>query len=216
MRSIGIDKQTQRSIFSLIAGLLHLGNILFEDDDTDGQVGDVTEESKVELQVASKWLGVLPDELLTCMTKQSMHVSGSTIVKIQSKSQAIDKRDSFAKSIYSMIFNWLVDKINETISSAEVDFWGFVGLLDIYGFENFDNLNSYEQLLINYANEKMQCHFNKHIFQIEQAEYESECIDWSYINFNDNQSCIDLIDGKPFGKTGIFQTLDDSTGSLTF
>ena len=87
---------------------------------------------------------------------------------------------------------------------------GFIGVLDIYGFENFENDNGFEQLLINYANEKLQNHFNKHIFLIEQMEYNNEGIDWSYISFNDNQPCVDLIDGKPSGKSGIFQTLDDS------
>ncbi len=85
--------------------------------------------------------------------------------------------------------------------------------MDIYGFENFDNLNSFEQLLINYANEKMQNHFNTHIFHIEQALYEAENIDWTYVEFKDNQACVDLIDSKINGKSGIFQTLDDSCGS---
>ena len=89
-----------------------------------------------------------------------MHVSGATIIKMQSKAQAVDKRNSVAKSIYAMIFNWLVGKINSTISPSK-EAWGYIGLLDIYGFENFDNLNSFEQLLINYANEKLQSHFNK-------------------------------------------------------
>jgi len=90
---------------------------------------------------------------------------------------------------------------------------GYIGLLDIYGFENFLDANSFEQLLINYANEKLQNYFNKHIFQIEQAEYDAESIDWSYIEFRDNQACLDLIDAKPMGKTGIFQTLDDCISS---
>lgn len=213
MTSIGIDEVDQRNVFSLISGLLHLGNVMFSDDDADGQVGGIVPETEECLELSSRWLGVEPSELITCMTKQNMHVNGATIVKLQSLSQALDKRDSFSKSIYSMIFHWLVDRINATISPSEKIQCGFIGILDIYGFENFENLNSYEQLLINYANEKMQSHFNKHIFQIEQAEYESESIDWSYINFNDNQPCVDLIDGKPFGKTGIFQTLDDSTAS---
>ena len=85
-------------------------------------------------------------------------------------------------------------------------------MLDIYGFENF-HTNGFEQLLINYANEKLQSHFNKHIFQIEQAEYEAEGIDWSYVTFYDNQPCVELIDGRPNNKSGIFQTLDDASGT---
>jgi myosin-5 len=86
-------------------------------------------------------------------------------------------------------------------------------MADIYGFESFENRNGFEQLLINHSNEKLQNHFNRHIFQIEQQEYENESIDWSYISFNDNQPCIELIEGKPSGRSGIFQTLDDSLAS---
>ena len=97
-----------------------------------------------------------------------MYVGGSIIIKRQSYAQANEKKNSFAKSLYSMIFTWLVEQINHTIASTASS-WGFIGVLDIYGFENFDGLNSFEQLLINYANEKLQNHFNKHIFQLEQA-----------------------------------------------
>ncbi len=86
-------------------------------------------------------------------------------------------------------------------------------MLDIYGFENFEGINGFEQLLINFANEKLQNHFNKHIFLIEQKEYAAEGIDWSYISFNDNANCVELIEGRPNGKAGILQTLDDSIAS---
>lgn len=99
----------------------------------------------------------------------------------------MDKRNSFAKTVYTMLFSWLVEKVNSTIAPTlqQEQLRGYIGLLDIYGFENFyeQALNSFEQLLINYGNEKLQCHFNVHIFRIEQAEYESESIDWSYIEF---------------------------------
>ena len=176
----------------------------------EGQCQGVKETSVKYLEASSELLGVSSEALLTALTKRSMYVGESIIVKCQTQSQAVEKRDSFAKSIYSMIFSWLVDMINTTISGAEFKVRGFIGVLDIYGFENFDNANGFEQLLINYANEKLQNHFNRHIFHIEQLEYESEGIDWSYITFNDNQQCVELIDGKPEGKTGIFQTLDDS------
>ena len=136
---------------------------------------------------------------MNVLTKQNIHVGGSTIVKYVTTAQSNDKRDSLAKSIYTMIFNWLFQKINDTIATDDEKAWGVIGVLDIYGFENFEENNSFEQLLINYANEKLQNHFNKHIFSIEQQEYTNEGIDWSYVHFNDNQSCVDLIDSRPGG-----------------
>ncbi len=79
---------------------------------------------------------------------------------------------------------------------------------DIYGFEVFD-FNSFEQLLINFANESLQRHFNKHIFEVEQEEYARDGIDWTYVTFSDNQPCLDLIEGKPYGRPGVLAALDD-------
>jgi myosin heavy subunit len=212
MESIGIDKGTRKEIFTAISGILHLGNLGFDSDPADHEVGKVSAAKEKSLQSAARLLGLQPEELLTAITKQNMHVGGATIVKPQTHLQAIEKRDSLSRCIYSMLFSWLVDKINSNISAKDDSSWGYIGVLDIYGFENFHS-NGFEQLLINYANEKLQNHFNKHIFQIEQAEYESESIDWSYVTFYDNQQCVDLVDGKPNGKSGVFQTLDDASAS---
>jgi myosin-7 len=213
MKSVGINEDDQNLIFSLMSGILQLGNIEFDYPlEEDGEEIQLSSSSQESLEIASRLLGMEAIELLNSMTKQNMHVGGTIIVKNHIYSQVIEKRDSFAKTIYFMIFNWLVDKINATISASNGVSWGFIGVLDIYGFENFDQ-NGFEQLLINYANEKLQNHFNKHIFQIEQMEYDNENIDWKYIKFNDNQDCVDLIDSKPNGKTGIFQTLDDIISS---
>eukprot|EP01041_Mallomonas_annulata_P001711 gene1711-3313_t len=206
--SIGIDSVLRSQIFQLLAGILNIGNILFLED-AENIVAGVDSNTEQYLHNVSRLLGLSADELIKSITKRNMHVSGVTIVKPQTLEQAIDKRDSFAKSIYTILFSWLVDKINNTISVKE-RCWGFIGLLDIYGFEDFENSNGFEQLLINFANEKLQNYFNKHIFYIEQVEYENEGIDWSYVSFHDNQPCVDLIESKPYGKSGIFQTLDDS------
>ncbi|CAM9378853.1 unnamed protein product [Hapterophycus canaliculatus] len=123
---------------------------------------------------------------------------------LQTVEQAHDKVAALGKALYSQLFLWLVAKLNTTISAPQSDVWGFIGVLDIYGFEKF-NTNSLEQLLINYANEHLQRHFNQHMFEVEQVDYDKEQIDWSYITFNDNKACLELIDGKG----GLFSCLDD-------
>ena len=165
MRSVNIPDDTQEQIFALISGLLSLGNVLFVED---GEGAARAEGSGVEAAAgqAAGQLGLEGAALLRHMTLQSMYVEGKTIAKPQTAVQAADKRDSFAKSIYTMVFSWLVRRINETIA-LEDDSKAWIGVLDIYGFENFENRNGFEQLLINYANEKLQNHFNKNIFQVQ-------------------------------------------------
>ena len=117
-------------------------------------------------------------------------------------------RDSVAKFIYSSLFDWLVVNINHSLATDEVvnRVHSFIGVLDIYGFEYFAK-NSFEQFCINYANEKLQQEFNQHVFKLEQEEYLREQINWTFIDFSDNQPCIDLIEGK----LGILSLLDEES-----
>ncbi|CAI4210199.1 unnamed protein product [Parascedosporium putredinis] len=117
-------------------------------------------------------------------------------------------RDSVAKFIYSSLFDWLVETINRSLATDDVlnRVSSFIGVLDIYGFEHFAK-NSFEQFCINYANEKLQQEFNQHVFKLEQEEYLKEQIDWTFIDFSDNQPCIDLIEGK----MGILSLLDEES-----
>ncbi|CAG5135330.1 unnamed protein product, partial [Candidula unifasciata] len=116
---------------------------------------------------------------------------------------AILARDALVKTIYSRLFDWIVGHINRALhSSAKAH--KFIGVLDIYGFETFQ-INSFEQFCINYANEKLQQIFNMHVFKLEQEEYVREQIQWSFIDFSDNQPCIDLIESK----LGVLDLLDD-------
>lgn len=108
-----------------------------------------------------------------------------------------------AKIIYAKMFDWLVAAINAAIGEDK-NCAASVGVLDIYGFESFE-YNDLEQFCINLANEKLQQHFNHHVFKQEQAEYEREEIDWSYIQFVDNQDVLDLIEGR----LGILDLLDE-------
>ena len=109
-------------------------------------------------------------------------------------SEALFARDALAKHMYSTVFNWIVAQINKCLKSP-VKTASFIGVLDIYGFETFGK-NSFEQFCINYANEKLQQQFCQHVFKLEQEEYMREEIRWSFIEFYDNQPCIELIEGK--------------------
>ena len=117
-------------------------------------------------------------------------------------------RDSVAKFIYTALFDWLVENINTVLCDPQVadKVNSFIGVLDIYGFEHFEK-NSFEQFCINYANEKLQQEFNQHVFKLEQEEYMNEEIEWSFIEFNDNQPCIDLIENK----LGLLSLLDEES-----
>lgn len=117
--------------------------------------------------------------------------------------EASGARDALAKHIYAELFNWIVTIINGTLQST-TKAQCFIGVLDIYGFETFE-INSFEQFCINYANEKLQQQFNSHVFKLEQEEYLKEEIEWTFIDFYDNQPCIDLIETK----LGILDLLDE-------
>ena len=94
--------------------------------------------------------------------------------------QATDSRDSLAMALYSQLFKWIISKLNVSLKGPET--FHSIGILDIFGFENFQ-VNSFEQFNINYANEKLQQYFNRHIFSLEQLEYNREGINWSEIEW---------------------------------
>lgn len=126
----------------------------------------------------------------TCLVSRTQVTRGETFVTPLNLGQANDARDGLAKAVYGRMFNWIVSFINETTRHSDSS--NFVGVLDIFGFEDFQ-VNSFEQFCINYANERLQYFFNQHIFKMEQDEYTKEGINWSKIEFVDNQGTIDLI-----------------------
>ncbi|OQS02165.1 myosin [Thraustotheca clavata] len=123
-----------------------------------------------------------------------MTTRGETFTIPLKQDQAFDLRDAFAKGIYSKLFDWLVGRINIAICSTK-NVKSHIGLLDIFGFESFDH-NGFEQLCINYANEKLQQKFNSDIFKTVQTEYIEEGIPLDLVTFEDNQPILDLIEGK--------------------
>ncbi|KAG6020339.1 hypothetical protein E4U19_005113 [Claviceps sp. Clav32 group G5] len=204
LQTIGVSETQQSDIFKLLAGLLHLGNVKI----TASRTESVLAPTEPSLEKACTILGVDAPEFAKWIVKKQLITRGENITSNLSQAQAIVVRDSVAKFIYSSLFDWLVDIINHSLATEEVlnRVTAFIGVLDIYGFEHFAK-NSFEQFCINYANEKLQQEFNQHVFKLEQEEYLREQIDWTFIDFSDNQPCIDLIEGK----LGVLSLLDEES-----
>lgn len=207
LNTIGVSTTAQAEIFRLLAALLHLGNVKIAATRTDSALSP----NEPSLVKACQLLGVDPNEFAKWTVKKQLTTREEKIISNLTQQQALVVRDSVAKFIYSSLFDWLVETINHGLATHEVlnQATSFIGVLDIYGFEHFAK-NSFEQFCINYANEKLQQEFNAHVFKLEQEEYIREEIDWTFINFSDNQPCIDLIEGKP----GILSLLDEESRLL--
>lgn len=204
LTKIGVSAETQSGIWRLLGALLHMGDVKITATRTDSNL-DPDEPS---LAKACQLLGIDATIFAKWIVKKQLITRGEKIVSNLTQQQAIVVRDSVAKFIYSSLFDWLVERTNESLATDEViaQARSFIGVLDIYGFEHFAK-NSFEQFCINYANEKLQQEFNAHVFKLEQEEYMREQIDWTFIDFADNQPCIDLIEGK----LGILSLLDEES-----
>ncbi|XP_052133735.1 protein OPAQUE1-like [Oryza glaberrima] len=205
MDIVGISFSHQEAIFRTVAAILHLGNIEFSPGKEFDSSAIKDEKSKFHLQMAADLLMVDGSLLLSTLCYRTIKTPEGNIVKAVDSSAAAISRDALAKTVYAQLFDWLVDNINMSIGQ-DMESRALIGVLDIYGFECF-KYNSFEQLCINFANEKLQQHFNKHVFKMEQEEYKTEEINWSYIEFVDNQDILDLIEKKPIG---IVSLLDEA------
>ncbi|XP_061969967.1 myosin-9 isoform X1 [Populus nigra] len=205
MDVVGINEKEQDAIFRVVAAILHLGNINFEkDEDIDSAVVK-DEQSLFHLQMTAELLMCDPLSLEDALCKRVMITPEEIIKRSLDPHAAAVSRDGLAKTIYSRLFEWLVDKINVSIGQ-DPNSKCLIGILDIYGFESF-KANSFEQFCINFTNEKLQQHFNQHVFKMEQEEYAKEEINWNYVEFVDNQDVLDLIEKKP---GGIIALLDEA------
>ncbi|CAH8390865.1 unnamed protein product [Eruca vesicaria subsp. sativa] len=192
---VHVSKEDQESVFAMLAAVLWLGNVSFTVIDNENHVEPEEDES---LSTVAKLIGCNIDDLKLALSKRNMKVRNDTIVQKLTLSQAIDARDALAKSIYACLFDWLVEQINKSLAVGKRRTGRSISILDIYGFESF-NKNSFEQFCINYANERLQQHFNRHLFKLEQEEYIQDGIDWTRVDFEDNQNCLSLFEKKPLG-----------------
>ncbi|XP_048148472.1 myosin-IIIb-like isoform X2 [Corvus hawaiiensis] len=196
---VGFQEQEQVDMQAILAGVLSLGNVTFEPEESNGSV-KVSEASRGWLKAAAGQFGVQEDELLKCLICTTSVTRGEQIQRFHTQQQAEDARDSIAKVAYGRVFGWIVCKINELLAEnvdPEVELRE-IGILDIFGFENFA-VNRFEQLCINLANEQLQHFFNHHIFQLEQAAYKEEGLPWETITFNNNEPILNLLLAKPIG-----------------
>uniref|UniRef100_A0A1J3JFA2 Myosin-2 n=1 Tax=Noccaea caerulescens TaxID=107243 RepID=A0A1J3JFA2_NOCCA len=192
---VQIPKEHQERVFALLAAVLWLGNVSFRITDNENHVEVVADEAVTN---AAMLMGCNSEELMVVLSTRKLQAGTDCIAKKLTLRQATDMRDGIAKFIYANLFDWLVEQINIALEVGKSRTGRSISILDIYGFESFKN-NSFEQFCINYANERLQQHFNRHLFKLEQEEYEEDGIDWTKVEFVDNQECLDLIEKKPIG-----------------
>ncbi|CAM0956702.1 unnamed protein product [Alopecurus aequalis] len=195
MNIVHISKEDQDNVFSMVSAVLWLGDISFTIIDNENHVEILVEEAA---ETVSRLLGCSIEDLNLALSKRHMKVNNESIVQKLTLTQAADTRDALAKALYASLFEWLVEQINKSLSVGKRRTGRSISILDIYGFESFDK-NSFEQFCINYANERLQQHFNRHLFKLEQEEYVEDGIDWAKVEFEDNQDCLNLFEKKPLG-----------------
>ncbi|KAM9349556.1 unconventional myosin-IXb isoform 2-T2 [Symphorus nematophorus] len=208
MEMVGFLASTKKHIFSILSAILLLGNVTHTMSE-DTKVLEVGPDEV--LSTLSDLLKVKKELLVKTLTKRRVVTAEATVDSHYTLQEASTARDSMAKSLYSALFDWIVLHINhamlnrrdmeESVSCLSI------GVLDMFGFENLQT-NSFEQLCINYTNEKLQYYINQHIFKLEQEDYVSEGISWQNIDYSDNSGCIQLISEK---STGLFDLLEEES-----
>uniref|UniRef100_A0A8C1VH70 Myosin, heavy chain 10, non-muscle n=1 Tax=Cyprinus carpio TaxID=7962 RepID=A0A8C1VH70_CYPCA len=193
------------SMLKVVSAVLQFGNIVFKKERNTDQA---SMPENTAAQKLCHLLGMNVMEFTRAILSPRIKVGRDYVQKVQTKEQADFAVEALAKATYERLFRWLVHRINKALDRTKRQGASFIGILDIAGFEIFQ-LNSFEQLCINYTNEKLQQLFNHTMFILEQEEYQREGIEWSFIDFGlDLQPCIDLIE-RPANPPGVLALLDE-------
>ncbi|KAA0711327.1 Unconventional myosin-VI [Triplophysa tibetana] len=208
MKKIGLDDTEKLNLFKVVAGVLHLGNIDFEETGSTSGGCILKKQSSQTLEYCAELLGLDQDDLRVSLTTRVMLTTAGgakgTVIKVPLKvEQANNARDALAKAVYSRLFDHVVKRVNQCFPFDTSS--SFIGVLDIAGFEYFEH-NSFEQFCINYCNEKLQQFFNERILKEEQELYQKEGLGVNEVHYVDNQDCIDLVEAK---LVGILDILDE-------
>ncbi|XP_049280835.1 myosin heavy chain, muscle isoform X1 [Anopheles funestus] len=197
---LGFTQEEKDNIYRITSAVMHMGRMQFKQKGREEQAeADGTEDG----DKVAKLLGVATDDLYKNLLKPRIKVGNEFVTKGQNKDQVTNSVGALCKGIFDRLFKWLVKKCNETLDTKQKRAQ-FIGVLDIAGFEIFD-FNGFEQLCINFTNEKLQQFFNHHMFVLEQEEYKKEGINWAFIDFGmDLLACVELIE-KPMGILSILE-----------
>uniref|UniRef100_A0A3P9N8C9 non-specific serine/threonine protein kinase n=1 Tax=Poecilia reticulata TaxID=8081 RepID=A0A3P9N8C9_POERE len=201
-RNIGFTEEEVNSVYRILSGILNTGNIEFTAITSHHHTDKSDVPNSEALENAASLLSIGSEELQEALTSQCVVTRGETIIRTNTVDKAADVRDAMSKALYGRLFSWIVNRINSLLQPdmkiCAAESCMNVGILDIFGFENFKK-NSFEQLCINIANEQIQFYFNQHIFALEQMEYQSEGVDASLVEYEDNRPILDMFLQKPMG-----------------
>jgi len=197
---LGFTQQEKDDIYRITAAVMHLGGMKFKQR---GREEQAEQDGTAEGECVAKLLGVEHQLMYTNFMKPRIKVGNEFVTQGRNVNQVSYSIGAMAKAIFDRLFKWLVKRVNETLETGQKRVQ-FIGVLDIAGFEIFD-FNGFEQLCINFTNEKLQQFFNHHMFVLEQEEYKKEGIDWVFMDFGmDLQACIELME-KPMGVMSILE-----------
>uniref|UniRef100_A0AAR2KM32 Myosin heavy chain 7 n=1 Tax=Pygocentrus nattereri TaxID=42514 RepID=A0AAR2KM32_PYGNA len=197
---LGFTQEEKNSIYKLIGAIMHYGNMRFKQKQREEQAeADGTEDADKSAYL----MGLNSADLIKALCHPRVKVGNEWVTKGQNVQQVYYAVGALSKAVYEKMFLWMVVRINQSLDTKQPRQY-FIGVLDIAGFEIFE-FNTFEQLCINFTNEKLQQFFNHHMFVLEQEEYKKEGIEWTFIDFGmDLQACIDLIE-KPMGIMSILE-----------
>merc|ERR1711997_1186326 len=198
---IGFSQEEKWDCYKLTAAIMACGEIKFfqKGRDDQAEMGDVAFPKKV-----AELYGCDFNELFKAFCKPKIKVGTEWVTKGQTLDQAHTGVGGIARATFDRIFKWLIIKCNDTLIDKSMKKANFCAVLDIAGFEMFD-YNGFEQISINFVNEKLQQFFNNHMFVVEQEEYISEGIDWAMVDFGmDLAACIIMFE-KPLGIWSILE-----------
>ncbi|KAL0268992.1 UNVERIFIED_CONTAM: hypothetical protein PYX00_010747 [Menopon gallinae] len=216
MKALDFSQSEIETVWKIVAAILHLGNITFkQEEDVIGI------EKDTMIKNVSTLLDVTGSELQKALSERVIAARGEVMQKCLTLSEAEYVRDALAKAIYDRLFTWIVSKVNDAINTEKTSTFRYkqtkgtvIGVLDIYGFEIFDT-NSFEQFCINYCNEKLQQLFIELVLKQEQEEYQREGIEWTNVEYFNNQIICELVEQPHKGIIAIMDEACLNVGKVT-